>query len=819
MNNLIQDVTYAFRMLRKNPGFTAVTVLTLALGIGANTAIFSVANALLLRGLPVENPDQLVGLGFHQTKRNLAPVFSYPDVKDISAQMGDSMDVFAYRFGMGGLTDSGHADRIISNYVTGNYFSALGVKPALGRLILPSEGGASRKDPVLVLGYSYWKNHFGGDHGVIGKVVRVDGHPLTVVGVAPEGFHGALNEVDIQAFMPLNMNYIEFGIPLENRGMRGLWTLGRLKHGTSLAQAQAALTVIAQRLSQEYPETDAGASIQVFSQKEVALSPVPRPGGYQKELLVMGLFLSLAALVLLLACFNVANILLVRATAREHEMTIRAALGAPRRRLIHQLLTESLLLAVLGCGAGIVVGVWGSNLLASIHISMGLPVTFNFTFDWGVVAYAVAAAVLAGVAVGIIPAIRAARANPGEALHEGGRTTTARHHRLRHALVVAQVAGSIVLLIVAGLFTRSLEKAQQMDLGFDANHLANFHLDPHEIGYSDAQGQEFFKHLLDRVRALPGVQSATLAFTYPSNGVYVNANSVFVEGHLAAKGEPAPALPMNVVTPGYFETLGIPIVEGRPFVETDTGKTPRVAVINQAMAKEFWPGEDPVGRQFRTGDASAPPTEVIGVARDSKYADLFAKPMPYFYEPLAQEYISIQTLQVRSLLPFETLAREVEEQIRGLAPGLPVFDVQTMTQALDGGGFYTFRLGTYLAAALGLLGLMLATVGVYGVISYMASQRTHEIGIRMALGARPEDIWPAVFRQGMVIVITGALIGIVAALALTRVMAHMLYGVTAHDPLTYLGVTLLIAGITLLACYIPARRATRVDPLVALRYE
>ena len=330
MGTLFQDLRYGWRILMKNPGFTAVAILTLALGIGANTAIFSVVNALLLRGLPVKNSDRLVALTFQQKKSGAFPVFSYPDLKDVRDQVGDSMDVFAYRFGVDGLSAGGRADRIVTNYVTGNYFSALGLKPALGRLILPSEGGPSRSDPVLVLGYSFWKNRFGGHPDVIGKQVRIDGHPFTIVGVAPEDFHSVMNVADIQAFMPLNMSYLEFGIPMNNRSVRGLFTLARLEGGTTLAQA--ALNVVADRLSQQYPKTDAGATIHVYPQRQAALAPVPMPGQYQKELVVMGLFLGLAGLLLLLACFNVANILLVRATAREHEMTIRAAMGAPRHR-------------------------------------------------------------------------------------------------------------------------------------------------------------------------------------------------------------------------------------------------------------------------------------------------------------------------------------------------------------------------------------------------------------------------------------------------------------------------------------------------------
>ncbi len=819
VNELAQDLRYGLRQLRRNPGFTIVAVLTLALGIGANTALFSVVNALILRGLPVSNPDRLVSLAFHQKKSRILPTFSYPDLKDIRDQVGNSMEVFAYRFGMDGLSDGGHADRIVTNYVTGNYFSALGLKPALGRLILPFEGGPSRSDPVIVLGYSYWKSRFAGDPGVVGKQVRINGHPFTIIGVAPKGFHSAMNVADIQAFMPLNMSYLEFGIPMNVRGVRGLFALARLEGGTTMAQAQASLKVIADRLAQQYPQTDAGASIQVYPQKAAAITPAPAPGQYQKELVLTGLFLALAGLVLLLACFNVANILLVRATAREHEMAIRAAVGAPRRRLIRQVLTESFLLAILGCGTGILVGAWATSALSAVHINMGLPVTFDFSLDWRVIAYAVGAAVLAGLVVGIVPALRTARANPNGVLHEAGRTASGRHHRLRTTLVVAQVAGSIVLLTVAGLFTRSLVNAQQMTLGFNSDHLYNFHMDPHEIGYNASQGQEFFKNLLDRVRTLPGVQSATLAFTYPSNGIYANANAVYVEGHLPPQGEPAPVLSMNVVTPGYFKTLGIPIISGRAFAETDAAKAQRVAIINQAMAKEFWPGQDPLGRQFRTGSATGKPIEVVGVARDSKYANLFAKPTPYFYRPFAQSYISIETLQVRSLLPPATLDRQVQGVIRDMAPGLPLFDVQTMNEALDGSGFYIFRIGAYLAAALGLLGLILATVGVYGVISFNTTQRTREFGIRMALGARPRDILQSVFRQGLLIVLAGALMGIGGALLLTRVVAHFLYGVSAHDPVTYLGVIILIAAVTLLACYIPARRAARVDPMVALRYE
>jgi predicted permease len=534
----------------------------------------------------------------------------------------------------------------------------------------------------------------------------------------------------------------------------------------------------------------------------------------------VGLFLALAILVLFLASFNVANVLLVRATTREHEMAVRAALGAPRRRLMRQLLTESFLLALLGCGAGIIAGSWGSSLLRSIHFSANLPMTFDFSFDWRVFAYAVGVATLASFVLGVVPALRASHVSPSKVLHEGGRSVAGGGHRLRNILVVAQVAGSIVLLIAAGLFTRSLQRAQQMDLGFNPAHVLNITMDPHEAGYNAAQGKEFYKNLLLRVRALPGVQSASLAFSFPT-GQFMDNDAVYVEGHVLRPGEAPPTIIVNHVSPGYFATMQIVLLRGRAFLDSDTEKAPSVAVINQTMAHELWPNEDALGRRFRMNSGSGPLVEVVGIARDSKYQNLFAKSIPYLYLPLAQSYVSIETLQVRTVGEPESMVRSVEEQVHSLAPGLPVFGAESMEQALNGGfaGFYVLHLAAYLAAALGMLGLILALVGVYGVISYSTSRRTHEIGIRMALGARPGDIWRIVFRQGLAIVLLGALIGILAALGLTRAMASFLYGVNAHDPLTYLAVTFLISAVTLLACYIPARRATKVDPMEALRYE
>ncbi|MGA9055820.1 MAG: ABC transporter permease [Terriglobia bacterium] len=821
MVTLLQDLKYGLRMLARNPGFTAVAVLTLALGIGANAAIFSVVNGLFLRGLQVQDPGALVTLGFTHKKDVGLSLVSYPDFEDIQRQANRWVDLFAYRFGVDGLNAGDRADHILTNYVTGDYFTALGTKPALGRLILPSEGKVPGADPVIVLAYSCWKTRFGGDPSVIGKAVRIDGYPVTIVGVAQKGFRGALSEVDIQAYLPLNMTSIEgFGGFLTDRSARALFALGRLRPGVTLQQARASMNVIATRLSQQYPNTDLGAAIWVLPQKEAALNPLAKPGEYQQVLTAVGLFLALAILVLFLACFNVANVLLVRATTREHEMAVRAALGAPGHRLMRQLLTESSLLALFGCVAGIVAGSWGSSLLRSIHFTASLPISLDFSFDWRVFAYAVGVATLAGFMVGVVPALRASRVSPGNALHEGGRSVAGGRHHLRNILVVAQVAGSIVLLIVAGLFTRSLQRAQRMDLGFNPARVLNLTMDPHEAGFNEAQGREFYKNLLLRVQALPGVQSASLAFSFPT-GQFTDFDAVYVEGHFPRPGEAPPTIAVNPVSPGYFTTMQIPILSGRAFLDSDTAAAPGVAVINQSMAHQLWPDEDALGRRFRMNGESGRLVEVVGIARDSKYLDLFAKATPYIYLPLAQYYISSETLQIRTEAEPESVIRSVEEQVHSLAPGLPVFGVETMEQALNGGftGFYSFRLAAYLAAALGILGLILAIVGVYGVISYSMSQRTHEIGIRMALGAPRRDIWRTVLGQGLGILALGGVIGILAALGLTRAMASFLYGVNAHDPLTYLAVTFLISAVTLLACYIPARRATKIDPMEALRYE
>jgi predicted permease len=818
LDQLWQDLRFGLRQLRRSPGFTAVSVLTLALGIGANTAIFSVVDSLLFRPLPVKDPGQVHVLTLRQKNGPVLAQFSIADFRDLQQQTAEVFSgVIGYLYGMDGLSVSGRADRVLTNYVSGNYFSMLGIQPEIGRFILPSDGEGAGAAPVMVLSHAYWKQHFGGDPDIVGRKVSVDGHPVTIVGVAPPGFYGVSPFLHVEGYLPLGLAS-QGGYPgdiASNRASRNLSVLGRLRPGVSLPQAQASLGVVAQRLAQQYPATDSDLSFQAFPE----LRARPNPDPDNTMLILSGLFLALAAMVLVLACVNVANITLVRATARETEMAIRLALGARRARLVRQLLTESLVLALAGGLAGILLGSWGSATLGSLNFHTDLPIHIDFGFDWRVFSYALGAALLTGLLVGVAPAIRASR-SLGAVLHAGGRGIVGHRQRLRSALVVVQVGGSLMLLIVAGLFARSLVAAQRTDLGFDPNHVLNFSMDPNEIGYNEAQSRAFYKTLLERVRALPGVESASTAVTIPMGYIY-NGDTLTIPGYQESAGQPAPFALYNTVSPGYFETLRIPLVRGRAFTDADGPDARYVAIVSQAMAKRFWPNQDPVGRTFKMLGDQKQDLEVIGVAKDARYQGVTGTIDPFFYVPFAQHPVSnsLEALQVRTVGPPESVLPEIQRVIASLAPELPVFDTKTMTQALNTlNGFLIFQLGAGLAAALGILGLVLALVGVYGVVAYAVSKRTHEIGIRTALGAEQGDILKMIFRQGLFIVGAGLGVGLAGAFAASRVVGDFI-AVSPTDPFTYLAVSGLLTVVALLACYVPARRAAKVDPMVALRYE
>jgi len=819
METLLQDLRYGLRMLAKNPGFTAIAVITLALGVGANTTIFSMVDSFLLRPLPVADPGQITVLTQVEKAGTHNDVFSIAEYRDLRAQAaGIFSNLLAYQFGMDGINAYGRTDRVLTNYVSGNFFSTLGIKPALGRFILPSEGEVMGADPVMVVTYSFWKTRFGGDPEIVGKRVSVNGSPVTIVGVAPKGFDGINSVLSFQAYLPLGMATLE-GDPrdfMTNRQARNVLLYGRLRPGVTLQQAQAVLDIVSDRFAEQYPEVDKDLRLRIFP--ELRSRPSPDPAN--SMLMVSGLFLGMAGMVLLLACVNVVNILLVRATVRAREMAVRAALGAARIRLIRQLVTESVVLALAGGGLGILMGWWGSSFLSSVRLHIDVPVRLNFSFDWRLFAFAVAIALATGVVVGLVPAVRASRQNLGAGLHESGRGVIAGRHRLRDGLVILQVGGSLMLLIIAMLFARSLGKAQQSNLGFQPSGAINFCMDPAEIGYSEEQYRAFYHRLLTRVRSLPGVESASTASSVPM-GYIGSSDTLEIDGYQPPAGQPKPEITYSAVSSDYLPTMKIPLIRGRMIDESDRETVPFVAVVNQTMVKRFWPSQDPIGRHFQLASEPGHVIEVIGVVGDARFHSITGDIAPYFFVPVAQHYQanSFAILQVRASIAAETMIPQIEGVIASLAPSLPVFDVQTMTQALDTWyGLLLFQIGAGLAASLGLLGLVLAVVGVYGVLSYSAAQRTHEIGVRMAVGAQPFDILKMVLRHGFLIVCVGLLLGTGAAFASARVLTAFL-AVSATDPWTYLSVAAGLMVVGLCACYIPARRATKVDPMIALRYE
>ena len=789
MRALLQDVRYGVRMLRRWPWLTATVVIALGLGIGVNVAIFSIINGFLLRPLPVRAPAQIVVLASEQTGAPLgAYLFSYPDFSDLRNQTGDAFsELLAYQIGMDGLSDDGKTNQLELSYVTGNYFSMLGVNPAMGRLILPTDGETHDSAADLVLGYSFWQRRFGGDPEVIGKQVLVHGRLATIIGVVPKEFHGLSSSLEMDGYMPLSLSAGE-GAPNElstDRKQRRLTVVGRLRPDVNLKQAQSSVNVIANRLAAQYPGADQGFAVGVIP--EPLARPVPQPNNAAP--VIAGLFVALALLVLILACVNAAHVVLARSTMRQQELRIRAALGATRGRLVRQLLTEASLLVLIGGIVGVMLGQWAVSAIVSIVPASDSAVHLDFALDWRVFAYALIVVAITAIVIGGWPALSISRSNANLAQQAGSRgdTVAAGSHRVRNALVIAQLASSLTLLIVAGLLVRSLAAVKNMRLGFDPENLLSLTVDPSELGYNQSRTDEFYGELETSALALPGVQSVSLAHNVPM--ISNSGDTVYVEGRALMSGQQPPLVLYNIVGPGYFDTMRIPLVAGRDFLASDDSTAPLVAVVNQTMADQFWPNENPVGKRFSTKSATGPVWQVIGVAGNGKYQIITEAPRPYFYAPLAQSYRSMRTLQVRSSVRPEFLASSLQKVVRVLAPDLPIIQLQAMKLSLQNAvtGYFIFRFGASLAAAMGLLGLILAIVGIYGIVSFTAALRTHEIGVRMALGACPRDVLVFILRQGARLVAAGVAVGLFASWLLTRVLLHILIGVSPTDPLTVRG--------------------------------
>jgi predicted permease len=826
LETLRQDFRFGWRSLSKSPGFTAVAVVTLMLGIGANTAIFSMVDTLMIRPLPVQHPLDLTYLAFPRDPTHFDSQFSGPEFRQLRDQTRAAFsDVNAVILGglsgpgdrADGLTVDGVTRPAQTLFASGGFFQMLGIRPYLGRFILPSEGNTPGTDPVVVLSYRYWQTRFGGDPSVLGKAAYANGHPVTIVGVAPKGFLGPTPLIEMQAYLPLNMATVETAGTtdfLTAPGSRNLLILARLAPGVSIQRANVVLTSLGPQLTKQYPRPGVGTTLQARPLRPPGLIDGPNPFPA-----VAGLLLTLAGMVFALACLNVANLSLVRAISRQRETAIRAALGGGRVRLIRRLLSETLLLTLSGAATGIVASSLALRSVSSAAIASVLPIVLEFPVNLRVLLFAIAIAVLAAGIVGLLPALRISTGNLSDILHEGGRSLTGRGQRTRSVLVAAQVAGSLALLIVAGLFIRSLESARHADLGFDPTHVLNVALDPGEIGYSQIQGTDFYRQLLTRTRALPGVQSASLAMMVPL-GDNVPRSEITIPDHVAQPGEELRA-GRNAVSPDYFRTMNIAALRGRDFLESDTESSPRVAIINEAMAKRFWPGINPVGQNFKRDGDRQHAIEIVGVVRNSRTEDLYSPISPAFYIPISQDYTSAQTLQIRTTGQPQASAAEISSLARKLAPTAPVLSIRTMSDAVRSGanGLLLFNLGAKLTAALGFLGLALAVVGIYGVMAYAIGQRTQEIGIRMALGAQRRTILWMVSRHGLAIIGTGLSVGLLTAIAAGRLVGEFLVGIGPTDLVTYITVSTLLSFIALAACYIPARRAMDVEPTVALRYE
>lgn len=814
---------FAARQMRRAPVFAVSAVLTLALGVGANTGIFGLLNGYL-RPLPVPEADRIVVIAAELPgdETGFRYRFSFPALEDYRTQASDVAEVFAFDTRIGGITAGGKTTQFLYHGVSGNFFTALGLTPALGRLIAPGEGEHLGTEPIAVLGHAFWITRFGGDPSIVGASIRLDGQPARVIGVLPAGFHGLYQGAEIEGYVTLAGIRGRTQEPARfftDRGIRFLTMVARLRPGVTIAEAQASVDVIARRLQATYPsERDVTARVMPQTMAR------PFPMRFLADLmpLIQGSMLGLAGLVLLIACMNVANLLMVRATARQREMAVRAALGSGRGRLIRLLLAESLLLSFAGTVLGLLFARWATDLfLGSINVSIEMPLDLDFHFDWRVFAYAAGISVLTGVLMGIIPAFRASKTTVTGVLHDGGHGSSAGsgRQRVRSVLAVAQVAGSLVLLVVAGLLVRSLHRAQQTDLGFDASDLLIARIDPRQIGYSLERANEFYDQLDRKLTALPGVAGATMAFSVPMGYIF-DACQVRRAADVVDADAPQAAIGCNPVTHTYFDTMRIPIMKGRAFTAQDTRTSPLVVIVNETLARQFWPQGDAVGKQLHIPRLAGSTWEVVGVARDSKYLAVFEGPLPHLYFPFTQVLSSMRVLHVRSSIPAAVLGPQVQHAVQSLDPEMPVADLMTMQQALEGGGgLLMFRIGATQASAMGVLGLLLSIVGVYGVVSYGATQRTREMGIRLALGADPASVRGLILRQGAVLVGAGLVVGLMVTTMVTRTIGRFFVFVNAGDPLTLATVTALLALIACVACYVPARRAMRVDPMIALRHE
>jgi putative ABC transport system permease protein len=816
MRDLIQDARYAVRVLANRPGLPALAILTLALGIAANSTIFSWINSTLLNPIPgVPSTGDFVTVMRGERSEHPTPPFSYPDYRVLRDNNHSFSGLLAYHMEYASLTGAGKPERIYAVLTSANYFGVLGVRPVLGRDFLPQEeSGGEGSAAVAVISYDLWQSHFGGDRSVIGRKIQINRYPYTIVGVAPSGFHGCMTGIRGDVWIPLVMARLVWGWggTLEDRGVSWLNVLGRLNPGIGSRQAESELNLLMQRIVEHFPDQHQGPN-------QISLDPLWRsPFGPNVYLYAtLPLLLGLAAMLLLLACANVANLLLVRSVSRRREIAIRLSMGATRWALVRQLLVESLLLGLAGGAVAVFITTWTAGTFAAFVPSTTLPLTLNGHADRTVVAVTLATAIATALIFGILPALRSSNVSPATVLKEEAGSVVGGFHKskLASALVVVQIALSVLLLVCAGLFTRSLENAQRLDPGFDPDHvlLESFELRP--SGYSRTQGIEFDQQLLAKIGALPGVESVTLADFSPLSFT-IRSETVQPEGYVPRPHE-AMEIDFARAGPNYFRTLRTPLVTGRDFTLQDTDKSQPVAVVNQEFAARYWPGQDAIGKRVLLYGRWF---TVVGVARNAKYRRLIYGPEPCIFVPWFQDYPSFDALIIHTRVSGDPLASAlvVENALHQLNPDLPAFNITSVRSSMQMGSIFE-RIAVTFAGSFGLLALALAAVGVYGVVAYATRQRTHEIGIRIALGAKRKDILRMILGHGLRMKLVGVGIGLAVSLGLTRFLRTQLLGVRPTDVLTYASVAAVLGIVALAACFIPAWRATKVQPMAALRCE
>jgi predicted permease len=812
MQTLFQDLRFGLRQLLKRPGFTLLAIISMALGIGANTAIFSLVDTVAFRPLPVRNGAELQEL--YGTLHNGADytIQSYLNYKDYRDRNQVFSGLLAYRIAVASLSHNGNNERVWGTMASANYFDVLGVPPLLGRGFLPEEDQTPKSHPVVVLSYGCWQKRFGSDPAIVGRTVLVNNVPFTVIGVARKGFIGTDVAYSPEFWTPMMMGpVIEPGSNwLENRDSDNSFVVGRLKPGITKAQAEASLRALTFEMGKEHPTENAGRGIELIPPG--LFIPDIRNGVFAFTA-VLG---AVGFLVLILACVNLANLLLARATERRKEIAIRLAVGASRRRLIRQLMTESVMLSLAGGVFGVLVAAAINRVVQRVDFPIDIALVFDLRIDWRVLSFTLGLSVLTGMLFSLIPAMQSSKPELVPALKDETSMAGFRRSRLRNSLVVAQITLSLVLLISAGLIVRSLQEAQRMRPGFNPENAVAFSFDVGLQGYDETKGRALQKQALERIRALPGIEAAALVDNIPLSLNY-NNSTIYLEGQPPTPSAQLPLAIPSSVSPDYFRTMGISL-RGRDFTDREEKPEHRVAVVNETFAKKFFPGQDPVGKRFNFSGADKPFWEIIGVCGDGKYNSLGEEPKAALFRPQLRDYSTAVSMVARTKGDPKTVLAAMQREMRSLDPTLPLYGMKTLKDHMKI-PLFPAKIAAGALGSFGVLALVLAAVGIYGVMSYVVAGRTREIGLRMALGAQSGNVRNLILRQGMTLALIGTVIGLAIAFGATRLLKSVLYGVSASDPITFVGVTLLLAAVALLACWLPARRATRVDPMIALRAE